>query len=157
MTTSTTSDHRTPAEGQAVRPPRRRLRRPARFAAALFVAIGLVTSLTGCSPEEVARGAIQPYWGSNTECAMRIAWRESNYHADAVNSYSGATGLFQLMPLHSTWISGELGYSWSDMKDATANSRAAKRLSEKAYAQTRDGWWPWRIGGRANPGGGCPA
>lgn len=141
----------------SARPRRGRHRRPVRFALAVVVALGLTTSLTSCSPEEVARSAVEQYWGGNSNCAMRIVARESGYRADAVNSSSGARGLFQMMPLHSGWISAEMGYSWGDMFDAGKNAHAAKRLSDKAYAQTGDGWWPWRIGGQARPGGGCPA
>lgn len=146
-----------PATPEARRPRGRRYRRPARFAAALFVALGMVTSLTSCSPEDVARAAVEQYWGGNSNCAMRIVARESGYRADAVNRSSGARGLFQMMPMHSSWIQAELGYGWGDMFDAGKNSHAAKRLSDKAYQQTGDGWWPWRIGGGARPGGGCPA
>lgn len=148
----------TSAEQLASRPRGRRYRRPARFAVALLVALGLAVSLTGCSPEAVARAAIEHHWNPyNTDCAMRIVDRESNFQADAVNPYSGATGLFQMMPLHADWIQAELGYSWGEMTDATKNAHAAKRLSTKAYYQTGDGWWPWRLDGQPRPGGGCPA
>lgn len=152
-----TPDLAATSDTEAPQPKARRGRRPARFAVALFVAAGFIATLTGCSPQDVARAAIEPNWGGNTNCAMRIVARESNYQADAVNRSSGATGLFQMMPQHAGWIRAEMGYSFSDMKDAGKNAAAAQRLSQKAYRQTRDGWWPWRIGGQARPGGGCPA
>ena len=110
-----------------------------------------------CTTETVAKDAIAKHWGGNAACAERIVARESNFQATAVNSYSGATGLFQMMPLHKSWIKAELGYEFSEMKDPYKNAEAAKLLSYKNYKAYGDGWAPWRLTGRANPGGGCPA
>ena len=104
----------------------------------------------------MSQDAIQKYWGGNWECAQRIAERESGLQPDAVNARSGATGLFQLIPSHSSWIKSDLGYDFSEMKDPYKNSEAAKLLSSKSFKANGDGWAPWRVGG-ARPGAGCPA
>ena len=123
----------------------------------LLVIVGLAFSTTACTPEVIAKDAIAKYWDANAACAERIVDRESNFQADAVNRSSGATGLFQLMPLHASWIKAELGYEFSEMKDPYKNSEAAKLLSYKNYKAYGDGWAPWRLTGRAIRGGGCPA
>lgn len=133
-------------------------KRPRRFVLALaLLAAAAAFGATACEPGGTSQQAVQAYWGSNTWCANRIVQRESGWNPTAVNRYSGATGLFQLMPSHATWIRNELGYSWTEMKDPYKNSRAAKALSTKAYKYWGDGWQPWRLDGRARPGGGCPA
>lgn len=136
---------------------RRRSRKPLTLAISLVAVVGLAFATSACTPEQIAKDAIAQSWGRNADCAERIAQRESGLQPDAVNKYSGATGLFQLMPLHGTWIKSELGYDWSDMTNAYKNAEAAKRLSEKSYAAYGDGWAPWRTSGRAIKGGGCPA
>lgn len=134
-----------------------RSRKAAQFSVALFAVIGIAFTTTACTPEVVARQAIEKHWGKNAACAERIVKRESNYDADAVNRSSGATGLFQMMPLHKTWIKAELGYNFSEMVDPVKNSEAAKRLADKNYKAYGDMWAPWRTTGRAIKGGGCPA
>jgi len=56
--------------------------------------------------------------------AMRVAWCESRYHPNSVNSQSGASGLFQFLP--STWA----GSPWHAQSpfDPVANSQAAAWL-----------------------------
>ena len=145
------------AEATASTRPVRRSRKALKLALVLVAVTGFAFATAACSPEMVAKDAIAKHWGGNASCAERIVARESNFQADAVNSYSGATGLFQMMPLHKSWISKELGYSWSEMKDPYKNAQAAKLLSHKNYVAYGDGWAPWRLSGRAIPGGGCPA
>lgn len=127
------------------------------LAGGLLLVVALAFSTAACTPETVAKAAIKKHWGGNAACAEKIVERESRYQADAVNSSSGATGLFQLMPLHAKWIKAELGYEFSEMKDPSKNAEAAKLLSSKNYAAYGDGWAPWRLSGRAIRGGGCPA
>lgn len=135
----------------------RRSRKAIHLSIGLLAIVGVAFATTACTPEVVAKNAIADHWGGNAKCAERIAQRESNLRADAVNRSSGATGLFQLMPLHKTWIKSELGYEFSEMKDPSKNAKAAKRLSDKNYKAYGDGWAPWRLSGRAIKGGGCPA
>jgi hypothetical protein len=135
----------------------RRSRKGRNLAFALVTIVALAFASTACTPELVARDAIEQYWGRNAACAERIAKRESGLNPEAVNRSSGATGLFQMMPLHKTWIKSDLGYDFSEMKDAYKNSEAAKLLSYKNYKAYGDGWAPWRLTGRAIKGGGCPA
>ena len=145
------------AEATAPARPVRRSRKAVKLALVLVTVTGIAFASAACTPEMVAKDAIAEHWGGNAACAERIVDRESNFQADAVNSYSGATGLFQLMPLHKSWIKSELGYEFSEMKDPYKNAEAAKLLSHKNYVAYGDGWAPWRLSGRAVPGGGCPA
>jgi soluble lytic murein transglycosylase-like protein len=134
----------------------RRSRTAWRLSLGLVAVVALSFSATACtkmSPHD----AVKKYWGKNSACADRIVQRESGYNPDAVNRSSGAKGLFQLMPSHAKWIKATFGYDWSEMNDAEKNSQVAKALSSEAYRYWRDGWQPWRLSGRATPGGGCPA
>jgi hypothetical protein len=65
--------------------------------------------------------------------AMRIAWCESRYHPNSVNSDSGASGLFQFLP--STWS----GTPWASQSpfDPVANAQAAAWL----YSHYGPGRW----------------
>ena len=135
----------------------RRSRRAINLSVGLVAVVGLAFATAACTPEEMAKDAIAQHWGKNAACAEKIAQRESGMDPTAVNRYSGATGLFQLMPLHKTWIKSDLGYDFSEMKDPYKNAEAAKLLSDKNYKAYGDGWAPWRLSGRALPGGGCPA
>jgi soluble lytic murein transglycosylase-like protein len=137
--------------------PVRRSRKGRNLAFALVSVVAIAFASSACTPELIAKDAIEKYWAHNAACAERIAERESGLDPTAVNPYSGATGLFQLMPLHKTWIKNDLGYDFSQMKDAYKNSEAAKLLSYKNYVAYGDGWAPWRLSGRAIRGGGCPA
>lgn len=132
-----------------------RRRKAINLSVGLVAIVGIAFATSACTPEDVAKDAIAEYWGHNAACAEKIVQRESNFQADAVNRSSGATGLFQLMPLHSSWIKSDLGYDFSEMKDPYKNSKAAKELSAKNYSAYGDGWAPWRFGG-AKPGAGCP-
>lgn len=137
--------------------PVRRSRKAINLSVGLLAIVGLAFATTACTPEEMAKDAIAQHWGKHADCAERIVARESGFDPEAVNRSSGATGLFQLMPLHKTWIKAELGYDFSEMKDPYKNAEAAKRLSDKNYQAYGDGWAPWRLSGRAIRGGGCPA
>ena len=142
-----------PAVGGKVR----RSRKAINLSVSLVAVVGIAFATTACTPEVIAKEAIAKHWGRNAECAERIVERESRFQADAVNRSSGATGLFQMMPLHAGWIKAELGYDFSEMKDPYKNSEAAALLSYKNYKAYGDGWAPWRLSGRAIKGGGCPA
>ena len=135
----------------------RRSRKAINLSIGLVAVVGIAFATTACTPELVAKDAIKQAWGRNAACAEKIAQRESGLQADAVNPSSGATGLFQMMPLHKTWIQNELGYSWAEMKDPYKNAEAAALLSYKNYKAYGDGWAPWRLSGRAIRGGGCRA
>ena len=134
----------------------RRSRTGWRMSLGLVAIVALSFSATACtkmSPHD----AVKKYWGSQSACADRIVQRESGYNPDAVNRSSGAKGLFQLMPSHASWIKQKFGYDWSEMNDAEKNAQVAKALSAEAYKYWGDGWQPWRMTGKATPGGGCPA
>lgn len=153
----TSPAHTTATDATAPERKVRRSRKAVNLSVGLLAVVALAFTTTACSPEEVAKDAIKTHWGGNAACAERIVERESRFQSGAVNSSSGATGLFQLMPLHASWIKAELGYDFSEMKDPYKNAEAAKLLSEKNYRAYKDGWAPWRTTGRAAPGGGCPA
>jgi Transglycosylase SLT domain len=55
-------------------------------------------------PPEIAKDitdAFSPQGPAAVQWAMNVAWCESRYHPNSVNSDSGASGLFQFLP--STW------------------------------------------------------
>ena len=126
-------------------------------AAGLFAVVLVVLSSTACTPELISQDAIRAYWGADAACATRIATRESRLQPTVVNPRSGTTGLFQIHPIHATWIKAKYGYTMVDMKDPFKNARVAKALSNEAARMYGDGWQPWRNGGARIPGGGCPA
>lgn len=152
MTSPDTAPVRTESKGTT-----RRSRKAVNLAVSAVALMALVATTTACTPEAIAKDAIADHWGSHAACAERIVERESRFQADAVNRRSGATGLFQMMPLHASWIRAELGYDFSEMKDPYKNAEAAKLLSHKNFVAYGDGWAPWRTTGRAIRGGGCPA
>lgn len=144
----------TPVATTTARPRRRVLR----ILGVLTAVIALAFASTSCTPRKVAQDAIVQYWGSNyATCAELIVKRESGFNAAAVNPSSGTTGLFQIHPTHATWIRNRFGYAFSEMKDPYKNAQVAKALSAEAHRYYGDGWQPWRLSGRAAPGGGCPA
>ena len=122
------------------------------------VGFGLVALLTvACMPAPTPQDAVRQQWGDRLyPCAARIVQRESRWVPTAVSRGGGNVGLFQINKYHATWIRNELGYSWSELTDATKNAHAAKVLSTKAH-KAYGGWQPWRLDGKARPGGGCPA
>ncbi len=145
------------ANSEVQEPEARRSRPRWRLALGLLAVLAIAGSASACSPQEVAKMAIQAEWGSHSACAERIVERESRFQAGAVNTRSGTTGLFQLHPVHGRGIKRTFGYEFSEMKDPFKNSEVAKALSDEAYRMYKDGWQPWRLGGSRIPGGGCPA
>ena len=98
------------------------------------------------SNSEVER-IIRAIWPDDLEeRALKIAWRESNYRADADNGWC-CIGLFQIYwTIHQTWL-GSVGVtSRAQLFDAEANTRAALALYERSLAQRGDGWHPWCYG-----------
>ncbi len=73
---------------------------------------------------KIITDAFSPLGQDSVRWAMRIAWCESRYHPNSVNSDSGASGLFQFLP--STWA----GSPWHAQSpfDPVANSQAAAWL-----------------------------
>lgn len=134
-----------------------RRRRPWRLVLGLLAVLAIAGATTACTPEVVAKTAIADHWGANASCAEQIVQRESRFQAEAVNPRSGTTGLFQIHPVHAPWIKRTFGYEFAEMKDPFKNAEVAKALSAEAYRMYKDGWQPWRSGGRRIPGGGCPA
>jgi hypothetical protein len=135
----------------------RRSTRSLRIVGCLLALVAVAFTSTACSPEMVAKDAIDRYWSSGAPCAERIVDRESNFQAGAVNPSSGTTGLFQIHPTHDAWIRRTYGYAFSEMKDPYKNSRVARGLFAEAQRYYGDGWQPWRLDGRVVRSGGCPA
>jgi hypothetical protein len=80
---------------------------------------------------------------SRVDEALLIIQCESLGDPDAVNAFSGASGLFQFIP--STWAvaSVSAGVGDSSVFDPTANTTAAAWLFGYYEANGRDGWTPW--------------
>ena len=82
---------------------------------------------------KIINDAFSPLGPAAVTWAMRIAWCESRYHPNSVNSDSGATGLFQFMA--GTWS----GTPWAKQSrlDPVANAQAAAWL----YSRYGPGRW----------------
>ena len=94
-----------------------------------------------------AEAIIRSVWPDDLEeRALKIAWRESNYRADADNG-GCCVGLFQIYwTVHRSWL-GSIGVtSRTQLFDAETNARAALALYERALARRGDGWQPWCYG-----------
>ena len=91
-------------------------------------------------PPDIANditNAFTPLGPGALQWAMNVAWCESRYHPNSVNSSSGAEGLFQFLP--STWaFTPYAGYSAFDPK---YNALAA------AWLYNRDGPSQWQCQG----------
>jgi Transglycosylase SLT domain len=78
-------------------------------------------------PAEIARDindAFSPLGSRAVQWAFNVAWCESRYHPNSVNSDSGASGLFQFLP--STWSGTP--YASQSPFDPRANAFAAAWL-----------------------------
>lgn len=78
-------------------------------------------------PPDIAKDitdAFNPLGPAAVQWAMNVAWCESRYHPNSVNSDSGASGLFQFLP--STWSGTP--YANQSPFDPRANSFAAAWL-----------------------------
>jgi hypothetical protein len=80
---------------------------------------------------------------SRVDEALLIIQCESLGDPEAVNAFSGASGLFQFIP--STWAvaSVSAGVGDSSVFDPTANTTAAAWLFGYYESRGRDGWTPW--------------
>jgi len=74
-----------------------------------------------------------PLGASGQAWALRVAYCESRYHPNSVNSQTGAAGLFQFMP--STWAGSP--YASQSPFDPVANTQAALWL----YKRSGPGRW----------------
>jgi len=82
-------------------------------------------------PPEIAKDitdAFSPLGPAAVQWAMNVAWCESRYHPNSVNSDSGASGLFQFLP--STWAFTP--YARQSPFDPRANSFAAAWLYHRS-------------------------
>jgi hypothetical protein len=77
--------------------------------------------------------AFSPLGPRAVQWAMNVAYCESRYHPNSVNSDSGASGLFQFLP--STW--GGTPYASQSPFDPAANAKAAAWL----YSRYGPGRW----------------
>ncbi len=87
-------------------------------------------------PPEIAKDitdAFSPLGPAAVQWAMNVAWCESRYHPNSVNSDSGASGLFQFLP--STWSGTP--YASQSPFDPRANAFAAAWL----YSHYGPGRW----------------
>jgi len=87
-------------------------------------------------PPEIAKDitdAFSPLGPAAVQWAMNVAWCESRYHPNSVNTDSGASGLFQFLP--STW--GGTPYASQSPFDPRANAFAAAWL----YSHYGPGRW----------------
>ena len=87
-------------------------------------------------PPEIAKiinDAFGPLGPAAVQWAINVAYCESRYHPNSVNSSSGASGLFQFLP--STWG----GTPWASQSpfDPVANAQAAAWL----YSRYGPGRW----------------
>ena len=82
---------------------------------------------------KIINDAFSPLGQAAVTWALRVAWCESRYHPNSVNSDSGASGLFQFMP--GTWS----GTPWASKSpfDPVANAQAAAWL----YSHYGPGRW----------------
>ena len=76
-------------------------------------------------------------WGADPNQLLRVAWCESRYNPYAVNSRSGAAGLFQFMP--ATWAANSVraGYAGASVFDPVANANTAAFMFRNGQA------WQW--------------
>lgn len=81
---------------------------------------------------ELITAAFTPLGPDALTWARRVAFCESTYNPNAVNTDSGASGLFQFMP--ATW--GSSPFAASSPFDPAANSQAAAWLYQK-YGPTQ--------------------
>jgi multidrug efflux pump subunit AcrA (membrane-fusion protein) len=82
---------------------------------------------------KIINDAFGPLGPAAVQWAINVAYCESRYHPNSVNSDSGASGLFQFMP--STWS----GTPWAGQSpfDPVANAQAAAWL----YSRYGPGRW----------------
>jgi regulator of protease activity HflC (stomatin/prohibitin superfamily) len=82
---------------------------------------------------KIITDAFGPLGPAAVQWAINVAYCESRYHPNSVNSDSGASGLFQFMP--STWS----GTPWANQSpfDPVANAQAAAWL----YSHYGPGRW----------------
>jgi regulator of protease activity HflC (stomatin/prohibitin superfamily) len=82
---------------------------------------------------KIITDAFSPLGPAAVQWAMNVAYCESRYHPNSVNSDSGASGLFQFMP--GTWS----GTPWANQSpfDPVANAQAAAWL----YSHYGPGRW----------------
>lgn len=91
-------------------------------------------------PPEIAKDiydAFSPLGPAAVQWAVNVAWCESRYHPNSVNSDSGASGLFQFLP--STWAFTP--YAAYSPFDPRINALAA------AWLYKRDGPSQWECQG----------
>lgn len=90
------------------------------------------------------RGLVAAYFPSNrVEEALAIIDCESNGDPNAVNPYSGASGLFQFLP--STWASTapKAGFGGASPFDPEANIGSAAWLANRYQQLGHYYWQPW--------------
>jgi hypothetical protein len=83
--------------------------------------------------QDLIREAFQPLGSDVVGWALRVAACESGFNPNAVNSWSGAMGLFQFMP--STWARSP--FAGQDPFDPRVNAKAAAWL----YQRSGPGQW----------------
>ena len=82
---------------------------------------------------KIINDAFSPLGPAAVQWAINVAYCESRYHPNSVNSDSGASGLFQFMP--GTW--GGTPWAGQSPFDPVANAQAAAWL----YSRYGPGRW----------------
>jgi soluble lytic murein transglycosylase-like protein len=80
--------------------------------------------------QQIIRDTFAPLGPAAQQWALRVAKCESSYNPNAVNRYSGASGLFQFIP--STWASTPQAKAGKSVFDPVANAQAAAWLYKGA-------------------------
>ncbi len=120
-----------PGGGSA--PPAQQYSKPVVYSAPVTYSAPLTYSVPAAASNSTVAGMISQVFGSYAATATAIARCESGLNPGATNPYSGAAGLFQIMP--GTWV----GTSWAGYSpyNAWANINAAYQIF------VRDGY-SWR-------------
>lgn len=87
------------------------------------------------TPPTSVESAIRRAFPKDPARAVRIARCESRLNPTAVNPRSGASGLFQIHPMHRKLVAAT-GYRWEQMREVEPNLVIARKLG-------RNGWSPW--------------
>lgn len=98
---------------------------------------------------------VEVQYGLPTDLLCAVAYQESSFNPSAVNSSSGATGMFQLMPCYYP----NAGQSWQDDAATAAGALAGyyQQFNDWTLALAAYNWGPGNVTNYlANPSEGLP-
>lgn len=102
------------------------------------------TTLPPGDPIERWRPLVAQYFGADrVEEALSVIWCESRGNPAAVNSSSGATGLFQFIPSTWGWASPAAGWANYVATNAEANISTAAWLVQSSLDAGQPAWKHW--------------